>query len=69
MHAPLELRLNKRQKLVLSMLENNFLLEIQSVTNKSDGHGWLIDRQILLEPEHVSELRAYLSERLSEKVQ
>jgi hypothetical protein len=68
MNRPLELRFSK-QRLLVSPLDDGLLFEIEVPTTLLSGHGWQLLAQLLLEPEHASELRAYLTERLSEKMQ
>jgi hypothetical protein len=69
MNRPLELRVNPKTKLVVSRIGSDILLEVEHAAHLKDGHGWVVSSQVRLEDNHLDALRAYLTERKSEKVQ
>jgi hypothetical protein len=63
MNAPLELRINAKHRIVLSTLQDDVLLEVETPTHAKEGNGWGLIVQLRLEAEHIAALHAYLAER------
>lgn len=58
---PLELRINRSQRLVLASYPHGVVLEIQSATTLKDGHGWHVLGQVYLDHEQIRALHHYLT--------
>ena len=69
MRQPLELRINAKHRIVLSQLQDDVLLEVETPTNTRDGHNWGLITQLRLNYEHICELQSYLMSLISEVIE
>lgn len=69
MNAPLELRTNAKNRIVLSQLQGDVLLEVETVANVRDGHGWITVSQQRLNYEQVCSMQSYLTHLIGEVIE